>query len=59
MRSTSLVSVGPIGPHAALVLLTEWYNSRLRLSHEDYDTLFDAVTGFLERINDDKHKLEE
>lgn len=58
MRTTSLVSLGPIGPHAALVLLSEFYSRKLSLTPEDYDTLFDAVITFLEKVNDEKHRLQ-
>lgn len=46
-----------LGPTTAIELLGCFYKNQLTLSEDMFDECFDAVTDFLERVNNKKHLL--
>lgn len=46
-----------IGPTTAIELLGCFYKNQLTLSEELFEQCFDAVTAFLERVNNKKYRL--
>jgi len=46
-----------IGPTTAVELLSCFYKNQLTLTEEMFEQCFDAVTDFLERVNNKKYLL--